>query len=288
MTALARRTEVALLAPLLLVTVGLVALPSLPIVGYALLRWTFMAPGEALTLANDQALLGSPVTWAVAGNTLAIALPVTALSVVAGYGLAYAIVFGQGPGRQLLFLLVVTALMASYLVRIYSWRLLLLAPPARLARRAERRADLVRPRRRAAALHPVPADLGRHRHAELHDPARGADLRCRPQRRAAGPDRGGARSGRRGLPQLPPGDAAAHRPGAVVGDGARLLRDLVGLSDAGLCRRPGLGDGRPAAGLCGAYRAVAGGVLVLGGPIRGARRREGCSASGGSGRGWRL
>src|SRR5207248_3745785 len=58
-------------------------------------------------------------------NTLWIALPTTAVSVLAGYTLAYGIVFGRPRRKSLLFALLLTALMASYLVRIYAWRTLL-------------------------------------------------------------------------------------------------------------------------------------------------------------------
>jgi spermidine/putrescine transport system permease protein len=62
----------------------------------------------------------------VAGNTLAIALPVTAISVVGGYLIAYYLVFhASGRGRTLLFALVVISMLASYLARVYAWRTLM-------------------------------------------------------------------------------------------------------------------------------------------------------------------
>jgi spermidine/putrescine transport system permease protein len=62
----------------------------------------------------------------VAGNTLAIALPVTAISVLGGYAIAYYLVFEASPrGRTLLFGLVVVSMLASYLARVYAWRTLM-------------------------------------------------------------------------------------------------------------------------------------------------------------------
>ena len=62
----------------------------------------------------------------VAVNTLAIAFPVTAISVVGGYLIAYYLVFhASRRGRTLLFALVVISMLASYLARVYAWRTLM-------------------------------------------------------------------------------------------------------------------------------------------------------------------
>ena len=61
----------------------------------------------------------------VARNTLAIAIPTTVISVVGGYAIGYYLVFGATRGRRLLLTLVVVAMLASYLARIYAWRTLM-------------------------------------------------------------------------------------------------------------------------------------------------------------------
>lgn len=120
-----RGLEAGLLAPLLLVLVGIIVIPAIILAGYSLFDWVFASPQGPLTLLNYQEIADSPIALKVASTTVAIALPVTLISVSGGYALAYYIVFGTGMGRRLLLLLVLTALMASYLVRIYSWRVLL-------------------------------------------------------------------------------------------------------------------------------------------------------------------
>lgn len=120
-----RGVEAGLLAPILLVLIGLVVVPALILTGYSLFDWVFASPQGPLTLLNYEEIASSPISLKVATTTVAIALPVTLFSITCGYALAYYIVFGTGRGRRLLLLLVLTALMASYLVRIYSWRVLL-------------------------------------------------------------------------------------------------------------------------------------------------------------------
>lgn len=120
-----RTTEAGLLTPLLLVLIGLVVVPSTILAGYSLFDWVFASPVGSPTLINYQEIVDSSISLKVATTTVIIALPVALISVSGGYALAYYIVFGAGRGRRLLLLLVITALMASYLVRIYSWRILL-------------------------------------------------------------------------------------------------------------------------------------------------------------------
>lgn len=120
-----RMTGAGLLAPLLLVLIGFVVVPSTILAGYSLFDWVFASPVGPPTLLNYQEIADSAISLKVATTTIVIALPVALISVAGGYAIAYYIVFGGGPGRRLLLLLVITALMASYLVRIYSWRVLL-------------------------------------------------------------------------------------------------------------------------------------------------------------------
>jgi len=120
-----RSGEFGLLAPLLIALIGFVVVPSVILAGYSIFDWVFASPVGSATLVNYQEIVDSPISLKVAWTTVVIALPVALLSVAGGYALAYYIVFGTGHGRRLLLLLVITALMASYLVRIYSWRVLL-------------------------------------------------------------------------------------------------------------------------------------------------------------------
>lgn len=120
-----RRLEATLLAPLTLLLLGTVVFPALILFGYSLYAWHFLQPVGGATPDNYLQALTDPLYRKLVINTLWIGIPTTIGSVVGGYVLAYYIVFGTGRGRQLLFGLVVTALMASYLVRIFAWRTLL-------------------------------------------------------------------------------------------------------------------------------------------------------------------
>lgn len=122
---LGQRHEFALLAPLGLAMVAFVVIPSLILAAYSLFDWLFSSPVGSPSLLNYQEIVESPITIKVVTTTIAIAVPVTVISVMGGYLLAYYIVFGRGRGRRLLFVLTLSALMASYLVRIYAWRILL-------------------------------------------------------------------------------------------------------------------------------------------------------------------
>lgn len=120
-----RATEAVLLAPIAAVLVAFVAVPSLFVLGYSFFEWVYIEPLDQITLQNYSRVLTNPATWRVMLTTALIAFPVCIVSIFSGYILSYYIVFGRGPGRRLLFILVVTAMMASYLVRMYSWRILL-------------------------------------------------------------------------------------------------------------------------------------------------------------------
>jgi spermidine/putrescine transport system permease protein len=115
----------ALLLPLLALLIGFVVVPTVILFGYSLFEWVFASPVGAVTPTNYIELIQSPITWKVVETTLWIGVPVAVFSVAGGYAIAYYIVFGQGRSRNVLFILTVTALMASYLVRVYAWRTLL-------------------------------------------------------------------------------------------------------------------------------------------------------------------
>ena len=120
-----RLTEAALLGPLILVMLGFVVVPAAVLGIFSLFDWVYAEPSGSMTLDNYAELLRNPLTWRVVVVTLQIAVPVTLLCVLGGYALAYRIAFGPPQEAKVLFLLVLTALMASYLVRIYAWRTLL-------------------------------------------------------------------------------------------------------------------------------------------------------------------
>jgi len=120
-----RRLELILLSPLGVFLAATVLVPAIILFGYSLFAWQFLEPTGGLTVGNYLDALAAPVNRQLVINTLIIGLPTTIGSVVGGYALAYYTVFGTGRGRGLLFALIVTALMASYLVRIYAWRILL-------------------------------------------------------------------------------------------------------------------------------------------------------------------
>lgn len=120
-----RRLEALLLSPLGLFLTATVVIPALILFSYSLFAWQFLQPVGGLTLANYVRALAEPVNRQLVINTLVIGIPTTVGAVAGGYALAYYTVFGTGRGRGLLFALIVTALMASYLVRIYAWRIVL-------------------------------------------------------------------------------------------------------------------------------------------------------------------
>lgn len=114
-----------MLAPLGIFLVLAVVVPAVILFGYSLFTWILVEPTGSPTLDNYIPVLTDPLYRQLLVNTLVIAVPTTIGSIVGGYTLAYYVVFGNGPGRRLTLGLVVTALMASYLVRIFAWRTLL-------------------------------------------------------------------------------------------------------------------------------------------------------------------
>ena len=120
-----RRLEALLISPLLVAMLGFIVFPVLVLFGYSLFAWLYVQPQGDPTLNNYIQVLTDPLYRTIAVNTLLIGIPTAALSVAGGYVLAYYIVFGGSTWRGIVLVLVVTALMASFLVRIYAWRTLL-------------------------------------------------------------------------------------------------------------------------------------------------------------------
>ncbi len=76
-------------------------------------------------LQNYAKLLHNPVYLEVLFRSVRIAAAVTALSLLLGYPLAYYMSFHAGPGKELLYQLVIIPLWVSYLVRGYAWKTIL-------------------------------------------------------------------------------------------------------------------------------------------------------------------
>jgi spermidine/putrescine transport system permease protein len=120
-----RRLEALLVSPLALLLAAALIVPVGILLYYSFFNFLIFKRLGGATTANYVDAFTRSANGHYAMNTLWIALPTTIASVVAGYLLAYYIVFGGSRHRNLLFGLLVTALMASYLVRIYAWRTLL-------------------------------------------------------------------------------------------------------------------------------------------------------------------
>ncbi len=124
---LGRRPAVALASPL-----GILLLVTIAIPGTILLVYSFfdfdaslrrVVPG--FDFDNYRVVLTESTFHTLAWNTLAITVPATVISVVAGYTLAYYLAFQARRSRTPVLALVVTSMLASYLVRIYAWRTLM-------------------------------------------------------------------------------------------------------------------------------------------------------------------
>ncbi len=120
-----RRVERLLLSPLVMLLIAGVLIPAMILLWYSLYVWFNLEPTGGITGANYVAALTDPLYRQLLVNTVLIAAPTTIISVIGGYVLAYYMNFVQHRGRSVLFALVVSALMASYLVRIFAWRTLL-------------------------------------------------------------------------------------------------------------------------------------------------------------------
>ncbi len=120
-----QRIERVLLSPLAVLLITGVVIPALILLSYSLYVWFNLEPTGSLTGANYVSALTDPLYRQLLINTVLIAAPTTIISVTGGYLLAYYMNFVQHRGRSVLFALVVSALMASYLVRIFAWRTLL-------------------------------------------------------------------------------------------------------------------------------------------------------------------
>jgi spermidine/putrescine transport system permease protein len=122
---ISRWTEALLLGPFGLLLIVAVVLPATILVYYSFYRFVLFEPYGPATLGNYTDAVRQQLYRTLTVNTLWIAIPTTLVALVGGYAVAYFMVFGQSRFRGVLFGLVLTALLASYLVRIFAWRTLL-------------------------------------------------------------------------------------------------------------------------------------------------------------------
>jgi spermidine/putrescine transport system permease protein len=114
-----------LVAPLTLFLIATVIVPASILFVYSFYDFSLYQVHRAFELQWYRASLSDPLYRKVIRNTLAIALPTTLLSVAGGYCIAYYIVFRARRARTLLFGLVIVSMLASYLARVYAWRILM-------------------------------------------------------------------------------------------------------------------------------------------------------------------
>jgi spermidine/putrescine transport system permease protein len=119
------RLQVLLLSPLAILLIATLVIPAVILFSYSLYVWIALQPQGSVGLTNFISALTGRLYFQVALTTLMVAGPATIMSVVGGYVLAYYAVFVQRRGRSLMFALIVSAVMASYLARIFAWRTLL-------------------------------------------------------------------------------------------------------------------------------------------------------------------
>src|SRR5437868_3204321 len=120
-----RNMAVALGAPLgALLAFGVIA-PAAILFVYSFYGFSLFEIHPGFQLDWYRAIAGREIYRVVALNTLAIAVPTTLASVAGGYAIAYYIVFAAGRERNVLLLLVVISMLASYLARVYAWRTLM-------------------------------------------------------------------------------------------------------------------------------------------------------------------
>lgn len=120
-----RKGAALLLSPLTAVLVFGVLVPTAILFVYSFYRYDLFQLQPGFHLGGYRQVLGDGLYRTVAWNTLAIALPTTAISVVGGYAIAYYLAFVIRRGRAFVLALVILSMLASYLARVYAWRTLM-------------------------------------------------------------------------------------------------------------------------------------------------------------------
>lgn len=120
-----RGAALALGAPLGALLAAGVLIPGAILLAYSFSGFSMFEVKWGFRLDWYAAILREGIYRTVAANTLAIAVPTAAASVVGGYAIAYYVVFDASRNGRLVFMLVVVSMLASYLARVYAWRTLM-------------------------------------------------------------------------------------------------------------------------------------------------------------------
>lgn len=100
-------------------------IPVLILLSYSFLTAARFSVHPPVTLENFQAAVASSATLRLAANSLVVGIAVATLCVLAGIPAAAYIRYRAGRWEFAVLFLFVIAMFASYLVRIYAWRLML-------------------------------------------------------------------------------------------------------------------------------------------------------------------
>jgi spermidine/putrescine transport system permease protein len=120
-----RRSGLLLLAPLAAVLAATIVIPAGTYFAYSFFNFELLEAQPAFNLDHYSEVFSEPVYRDLAWNTIQIAVPTAVIAVATGFVLAYYIAQRHGRWRTILIALVVAAMLASYLARIYAWRTLL-------------------------------------------------------------------------------------------------------------------------------------------------------------------
>jgi spermidine/putrescine transport system permease protein len=120
---LTRRLAAILISPLGALLVFGVVVPVALLFAFSFFHLRLLEVVPGATLDNYARAVTTPLYRKYAINTVLIAAPTAVIAVVAGYVLAYYLMF-RARYRRILLTAIVIAFMASYLALIYSWRTL--------------------------------------------------------------------------------------------------------------------------------------------------------------------
>ncbi len=111
--------------PLALFCLCTIVLPLLAVALYAFWTQNYLTVDRSFTLANFAEVMHSPLYLWLIGRSLGLAAAVTALCISAALPVAYYLCFRAGRWAPLLLLLFLLPYWTSYLLRIFSWKVLL-------------------------------------------------------------------------------------------------------------------------------------------------------------------
>lgn len=119
--------RIALLAPVALILILLLALPLVQLIGLSFKESLSgrMATRDGLTLVNYIKVFTDGFYLSIIGYTVALSILVTAASALVGFPLSYFLWRAPSRWKATLILLVVAPLLVSLVVRIYGWIILL-------------------------------------------------------------------------------------------------------------------------------------------------------------------